>query len=286
MDFLFGAALQHLYFNQKSGAQYRTTYAIEKAEAQLLIFGSSRANHHYHPDIFQEQLNQTYYNAGRDGNFILYHNAILKSILQRHTPQTVILDFVAYDFRKKEGTYDRLSSLLPYYKTHPELRPTIELKSPYEKIKLCSSIYPYNSLLFTIISANLKSGKKSKDDNKGYIPLTEKWTNPIQTDTASARYEIDSIKIQAYQAFIQNCINSNVKLYIVCSPYFINPTHPDYSVTIAEKIAAQYNIPFFNFSNHPAFTTNPNLFADPEHMNNDGAITFSKMLADTIRSNK
>ena len=43
-DFLIGKTLKYFYFKASSGLFQRTTYSIEKTEADILIFGSSRAN--------------------------------------------------------------------------------------------------------------------------------------------------------------------------------------------------------------------------------------------------
>lgn len=283
-DFSFGSLLHYYYFKQKSGLQYRTTYSMEKTTAELLIFGASRANHHYHPEIFEDQLlNYSYYNVGRDGISIFYHYAVLKSVLKRYSPKIVILDFTYDEFIKDQHSYDRLSSLMPYYNNHPEIRSVVELKSPYEKFKLLSNIYPYNSLIFTIAVGNLDLNKKRKPDIKGYIPLTKTWNRLIQIDSSSSKYEIDSVKIKIYESFIQNCINSKVKLYIVCSPYFIKFNYTECSISIGQKIAERNNIDFFNYSQDTIFINNSSLFQDVNHLNDEGAKKFSYILIDRIK---
>ena len=160
LDFATGSILKYLYYKQDSGLLYRTTYAIDSTKADVLIFGASRANHHYYPGAFEKRLHMSCYNAGRDGNDIFYHYAILQGVLKRYTPKIAILDFAREEFFKNQESYDRLSSLLPYYDRHPEMRSIIQLKSPYEKYKLLSKIYPYNSLIFTIAVGNTGFNKK------------------------------------------------------------------------------------------------------------------------------
>lgn len=132
----------------------------------------------------------------------------------------MILDFVHGKFQQNQVGYDRLSSLLPYYRSHPEMRSIINLKSNYEKIKSLSYIYPYNSSIFTIAVGNTEFHKKRRGDIKGYVPLTNIWKDSIQIDHSPSSYEIDSVKVNAYETFIKDCIHSKVKLYIICSPYF------------------------------------------------------------------
>ena len=282
LDYSIGNVLNYFYFKQESGLQYRTTYSIEKTTADILIFGSSRANHHYDPDVFEKRLNLSYYNVGRDGNFILYHSAVLKGVLKRYSPKIVILDFIDDEFRKNQQNYDRLSSLLPYYRMHPEMRSIIELKSKFEKLKMLSCIYPYNSSMLTIAVGNTEFNKKRRGDIQGYVPLTKVWNRTIQIDSISTNYETDTIKIRAYKTFIHNCIQSKVKLYIVCSPYFINSNHTEHSVRIGQEIAKRNNVEFLDFSKDSTFINNSTLFADISHLNEVGAKLFSNKIIDKI----
>lgn len=283
-DFLIGNLLSYYYFKQQRGADYLTTYAIDSTKADLLIFGSSRANHHYLPPVFENHLNLTCYNVGRDGSFLFYHYAILKAVLKRYSPKIIILDFNDGEFSKNEGNYDRISSLLPYYKSHPEMRSIIELKSPYEKLKLLSKIYPYNSSLLIIAGGNAIFSKKKREDINGYIPLTKVWSDSIRYENTPIKYEIDSTKVKIYESFIRDCLNSKVKLYISCSPHFIRYTHRDYSIKLAQEIAKKYDVRFFDHLQDSVFINNSELFADPLHLNNKGAQLFSINIVDSILS--
>lgn len=282
LDYSIGKTLRYFYFKQESGLQYRTTYSIEKTTANLLVFGSSRANHHYDPAIFEKQFHLSYYNTGRDGTSILYHTAVLNAVFKRYVPKIVILDFMDKEFQKNKDSYDRLAALLPYYKTHPEMRSIIELKSKFEKLKLISSIYPYNSSMFTIAIGNTELNKKRNNDIQGYVPLTKTWSGPIHPVNNPAIYEIDSTKIRAYKTFIQKCAREKVKLYIACSPYFTKSSYVDYSLRIAKEIAKENNVDFFDYSGDARFINNTKLFADNEHLNEQGARLFSNRVADDM----
>ena len=84
LDFSIGNILRYLYFNQNAGLLYRTTYSLDSTNADFLIFGSSTANHHYDPYIFEKRLNMSVYNTGRDANTIFYNYAVFQSILKRY----------------------------------------------------------------------------------------------------------------------------------------------------------------------------------------------------------
>lgn len=200
LDYTIGRTLRFFYFKETSGLHYRTTFSMDSTRADILIFGASRANHHYVPEVFEDSLKMSFYNTGRDGNGIFYQVAVLKSVLLRYTPRIIIFDY-AGSFMKEEKDYNRLSSILPYYKSHGEIREIVELKSPFEKIKLLSEVYPFNSQLLTIAIGNLEINKKRKPDNKGYVPLHKEWKGQIDTLYTDKHYTADSTKVSYFRNF-------------------------------------------------------------------------------------
>lgn len=281
LDFSIGSVLTRLYFNQKSGYLYRTTYSLDSTKAQLLIFGSSTANHHYDSRIFASRMRITVYNTGRDGNSIFYNYAIFQSVQKRYVPKIAILDVNIREFEYRQDSYDRLSSLLPYYKNHPEIRSLVQIKSPYEKYKLISKIYPFNSLLFSIGVGNTNYNKTRNkvNDELGYLPLKMLWNKPISEDSRPAYYQLDQNKIDIFKSFVMECIQNRTQLYIIISPRFMKYSE-DPSIDIVQNIAREFNQPFYNFSKDTLFWKHPEYFADRFHLNEKGSQIFSNIIVD------
>lgn len=274
-DFFIGLTLRHFYFKQKTGVLSRTTYSIEKTNADILIFGSSRANHHYNTKIIETTTNLSAYNTGRDGHFIFYQTALLKAILKRHTPKFIILDF-AGTFEFKQQDYDRLSSLLPYYKSHEEIRDIVELKSTFEKYKLISSIYPFNSTASSILVSNIRTA----DDHiyHGYSPLYGEITvNPKIQKNNSEKYVVDQNKYQVFEEFLKLTHEKKIPLIIVNSPIFYK-NEEDFSIQLCKELCRKYKIPFKDLSNDSQFLLNKSLFDDPTHLNHKGATLFTEKI--------
>ncbi len=282
VDFMIGTLLKKYYFKQKYGYDAMTTYCIEKANAKMLVFGSSRAMDIFDPDIFEKKMGVSCYNVGRVGEPVFYHYAILQCVLKRYKPNMVILSFDAGNFSKNQDSYDRITALLPYYSDHPEIRTVVNLKGPYERLKLLSHIYPYNSLVLPIISGYSVQSKIKYMHNNGFIPLNKTFTGPLPTFDYSAEKEMDTVKINSYKAFIEQCIKSGIQLYIACPPYMINSIGTDQSIIIAKKIAKEYGINFFDYSRDSFFINKPGLFADFRHLNKTGAGLFCNMIIDRI----
>lgn len=284
LDFIAGGILRYFYFKQESGWNYRTTYSMEKTKADLLIMGSSRAAQQYHPDIFEDKLKMSCYNCGRDGNFILYNYAVLRSILKRYKPKMIVLDFIKGQFKINPSEYDRLSVLLPYYKDHPEIRSIINKRGEFEKFKLLSATYPFNSTLFNTIIGNTEFNKERQKDIRGFVIFDNEWERPvkIENNLPPVPYKIDSTFLHCYESFIKDCNSAGVQLYIVCSPYFVKSPNADYSINLGKEIAKNYNVDFIDHSGDTSLINHSSLFSDSMHLNIDGAKIFSEMVADEI----
>lgn len=284
LDFTIGHVLKYSYFNQKVGRHYRSTYSIEETRADILIFGSSKAYNHYVPEIFESRLRQSCYNTASAGQFILYHYASLKAILNRYTPKIVIIDIFHTDLRVERDSYERLSFLLPYYKRDTAIQSVVDLKGPYEKYKLVSSIYPYNSSILVLAASNTEYYKSRNKVENGYFPQTGIWSKPIQT-VSSDPYPLDSVKINIFRSFITDCQKAGTKLICVASPSFINFERRESSEIAQERIAKEHNILFLDFTNDPFFINRPYLFSDPLHLNEKGSREFTNILIDKITGN-
>lgn len=284
-----GHLLSKLYFNQKEGEIHSLNYVLSECNADILIFGNSRAQHHYDSRILSAALNMSCYNAGEDGGHsIIFPYAQIKIITERYTPKIIILEFSGVN--NFPGAYDRLSILLPYYKEYPEIRSLVQLRSPFEKIKLASSIYPFNSNVIDIIRFHTNI----PDDFDGYIPL-KKMLNidllkpePEIVRQSEIRAQVaDSNMVNALKNIISLCKNKNISLFIITSPNFhqVNDKQSPQSpaTEIALDIIHRNQVNYFDFSFDPVFAGHSEWFADKVHLNEEGAKVFSNMVTDSIR---
>lgn len=282
LDIICGNVLEKKYWALKKGYEHFTTYAITKADAPVLIFGSSRAMNNINPAVLKTELNLSGYNAGRVGQSVFYHYALLKAALKRYTPAMVILSMDAGDFAKDQRDYDRLAQLLPYYREHPEIREMVDLKGPYEKIKMLSHIYPYNSLLLPIVKDDFNK-KKDEQNPDGFLPLSRNAAEAFHKVDYAGFAQLDSNKINIYKRFIKDCKQAGIALYIVCPPYRVDATGSDNSLLLAERLAKENAVPFFDYSKDTYFTQHNEYFADFRHLNKEGADIFSRRLAKQIK---
>ena len=281
-----GWLLKYFYFKQKSGLLYRTTYAVDSTTAEILVFGSSRANHHYAPGVFEECLGHTFYNSGRDGSFLLSNYGVFKAVISRYHPMVVIFDINPEEIGYAARNYERLSDLLPYYQDHPEVRSIVNLRGPFEKLKMISAVYPYNSLLTNIILGNLEYNKSRNPDDRGYVPIAPGTGRPERTSELPVRQTPDDVPdtnmYSALQDIIRICEQKHIKLLFVQSPRQNVRPESRYDSLFSE-ICADRRVDYLNISDSVVFNNHPALFNDSKHLNANGAYLFSRMVSARIK---
>ncbi|MGN6264840.1 MAG: hypothetical protein ACTHM5_04160 [Ginsengibacter sp.] len=279
-DFVIGKTLKHYYFKINSGSLFHITFAIDSTNAETLVFGSSRAIHHYVPKVFADELNTTFYNCGEDATGLIYSAALIKAVTARYKPKRILLDILPFEFSFSES--DRLSKLLPY-QDNPAIYPYILSISPYEKIKLVSQSYPFNSLATSIISRNLSKDKLQKTE--GYLEL-DGTMDSVRPPLSEEEGKIIGQKINIYKDLLSYINQLNIPTYIVISPFYAEVLTSK-SEGIAKKYCQTYkNVHFISFINRADYLKNHKLFKDFMHLNNFGASKFSKEICDQIKINE
>ena len=283
-DVAVGGLMGHFYFRIRHGEQARTTYAVDSANPEILILGSSRASHHYIPAIIEDSLGMSCYNAGKDKQGVFYSLAILKAVCARHRPQGVILDITPFSFETKESALDQLSILLPYYRQHPEIRAIVDKRSGWEWLKTKSLLYCYNSLPLQILFNNISAEREAGAEN-GYVPLYNKW-NPNSYVKESREQEnspADSTIVKAFEEIILIAKKLQIPLVVTVSPIYSAAGIHTQTMRLAKEICAGKGVYFFDFSQFKTLIVNANLFSDRQHLNNSGAVLFSGLLCNDLR---
>lgn len=277
-----GYLMKYLYFNQQSGDGYLITYVIDSTKADILVLGSSRAKHSYNPQIVEDSTQFSCFNAGRDGTeHLLFNHGQFLAATKRYNPKIVILDLRPEDLAYSAKEYDMLSPLLPYYKTHDEIRELLLERGPFESLKHVSSLYPFNSLVFQVIMGNLELNKKRKVHYNGYVPFREaKVVGKIDTLPIHVT-KLDEYKIGLLRNMISVCNHKNIRLIFVYSPTWHIVTETAYD-SVLSNLCNENQVEYLNMSNLPEFLENPGYFYDRTHLNEKGAGIFTSLLIRNI----
>ena len=150
LDICFGMVMDDMYQHAKSGTTSKSTYIANKTNEDVLIFGSSRAVHHYNPQIIEDSLGMSCYNCGYDGNGILLNYGYYQMIIERYAPKVIVYDVIGeFDFLPGDNLRF-LKGLRPFYKNNM-IREYIAGIDNIESIKDFSSLVIILTFLFSLI---------------------------------------------------------------------------------------------------------------------------------------
>jgi hypothetical protein len=287
IDFVIGNLLEKTFYKQTHGDDYVTIYSLDSTKEDILIFGTSRASHHYKTRLLQNLTNYTYYNCGRDEMTIFYSQSLINSILKRYNPKLIILDILPTELNYNKSSnlnYERIvNTLKPFVQKHPELKESISKSGKLEILKTdFSRIYPFNSLIGSIVQ-NTYTNLGHKQE-LGYEPLWNKidslnYGNPIWGNSMDTT-AVDDILVTQLKQIINLTKQHNVRLITIVSPfYFKLPIYKSTSYQTFKKVLTNESLQFLDFSQDTDFLSKPFLFNDDVHLNDSGANIFSKKIA-------
>ena len=115
-DQSLGLACRYLNSHAKSGDTAKHYYIADQCNEDILIFGSSRAEVTYDPQIIKDSLGLTAYNCGSANSSIILQYGRLSMITQRYCPKLVILDMTTYFDIEKNDVKDELNYIQPLKK--------------------------------------------------------------------------------------------------------------------------------------------------------------------------
>lgn len=288
LDLGVGIVLDRLYQGTERGGVGVINRAL-KQRHEVVIIGDSRAHHHFDPAVLGQETGLGVYNAGVDGQSLLFFYALEQLIVTEYRPKLILLHLGPGDLRGRQEALDRLSVLLPHVH-HPEIRALLMQRSPYESIKLLSRIYPYNSMIAGLLGAAVLPAPSS-DDN-GYVALRgSDMPAALNADAtgdrdeaeqgpASRRDEQQHIFLRTLRRFITSARARNIATVICVSPRWGEQPLDKRVRQLIDAEDAQY-IEITQVT-HPVFR-DPVLFKDPSHLNEQGARVFSKILGEELR---
>jgi hypothetical protein len=266
-----------------------------ESRSPILICGSSRARHHYDPDALQARLGVAAWNLGRDGQFGPYFAyGVAELALRRYTPKLWILEVDERTFAGPDPM-SSLNVLLPYA-ADPAIAELVTHRSRYERLKLLSAIYPYNSLLLSLYGPG--SGR-APSSRRGFSPVSGRLS---AADTASSDAEdahgeagaptalaANSLKQEYLEKMIRDLERRGVAVVAVRSPLWLRgPEERARDRAEAGRLSKRFDslgVRFFDLSAERCPSLgDPGLYRDTSHLNAAGAARFSALVADSIAS--
>ncbi len=282
VDWTVGSIIQQVHRRAPYGTNWTKENWLLNEKFDIVIFGSSRAFRHYVPSVISEQTGKSVFNAGQNGQYLLYSYALEQLVLEKYTPQTIVLDVLpsfVVKVKNPDEEFERLSSLSPYF-DNTYVQQLLTRGNMYERIKYASQMYRYNSKLLSILD-NLRGSRQVVDN--GYEVMGDfsfHDRNPFIVDVLDT-VEIDSFKLDIVKKFITSAQAKNIHVVIAFSP--VSQPLSDktlFTLNFYQQLFTEMDVPFLNFAT-PEYE-NKELFLDLIHMDGVGAEIFSRQFGQKL----
>ncbi len=280
VDIVVGYGIKTINAGVEKGDYGRNNYIMnEMTGKDILVFGSSRAIHHYNPCILSDSLGLSCYNCGEDGMGIILSFSRLNAVLKRYTPKVIVYDIeIAYDLAKDDNA-KYLGKLNMFY-PDSDLEQVYNDVSATEKYKMISHLYRYNSQLADIFIQRISSYPEYARDatyypQSGQLTYMPEAPRPYEVD-------IDSLKVKYLNLLISKCEEKNIQLFFAVSPKF--QIRHDLELSFLKEISVQRSVPLLSHYNDTTFTNHKELFVDPVHLNSEGSCQYTRVISSEIKN--
>lgn len=264
-----------------------------KINADIVIYGSSRAWVHFNPQILEDSLSQTVYNLGIDGyKFAMQyyrHNVLL---IYNTKPAFIIH---ALDFNTLEKQYDLYNAkqFLPYIK-NDLIR---DATSRYNGLGFYDYHLPFvryhgqSQAIYNAIGIKVRPDKNTPDRYKGYQGQERVWTDDLSNQKAKQDHyevEVDPEILKWFKEYLKELRKNRIKVILVYPPEYIEGqnyvSNRKQVMNLYKKIAADNKLLLLDFSDS-SICKNRSMFYNSMHLNKEGSELFSKQVAHLLKLN-
>lgn len=284
VDICFGKGMDYIHARAKGGTTREMNNICLHKQYDVIVMGSSRAHHHYVPEIISDSLGMSCYNTGIDGNGIILMYGIYQMILDRYKPSLIIYD-LSKGFDLYENPIDqnntRYVSMLKPYARRPKMDEIFKSLSWQEWVKTYFSLYCFNSITVTTIRDYLFERPFNVD---GY----EKETGVMNYEPTTSESEdsgiLDSLKLFYFEKYLRSLRENHIPVVCVLSPRYRSESSWRFQPLF--DLCTQYDVPVLDYYTDTTFSTHRELFKDATHMNDRGARLFTSQLVNDLKTTK
>lgn len=271
-DMFVGAVSKKLIMNVPDVGvnQTNAAQALFRRKADILILGASRANHSFNCKLIKDSLGLSAYNAGRDGQNMVYAAMAFYAYLERYTPKIVILDVSPSQVSGEWNSH--LNEMNCFYGMSKPVDEVINhVFSFADRLKLCSNLYRYNNTWQWLLQAHFA---KSQADLDGYRPMPVNESTNFKSVTKNDKFIADTLNVGYFNKIVKTCKEKNIRLILSYTPSLMidNGNFQPW----LKGFAKSYGLLLMDYADDSRFNDHPELFYDMTHLNSKGADLFTK----------
>ncbi len=270
--------------------KYKQDTRIEKLinnqiNADILIFGSSRALNNFSPNEIKKITGNTCYNLGFSGSNVVFHEEVLKLAL-KHCAKPKLVIYNLDDpgtLYENSGISFRIDALEPYVESNEINEIVCKQTGKYIWPTYFSKSYRHNGNFINSIRYLLK-GKEDLDymvsniDSLGANLITPakdaKAPTFIVNRILPKANQLNLSYLNSFKNIQELCAANNIKL-VVCFPPLLMKPMAGFKTSIKNLLEGETT----SMDYTALFKADPKYFLNPDHLNSKGAIVFSDSVA-------
>ena len=279
VDIALGGVFK-FYNYAKGGEIGKINTVMREASPRLLVLGSSRATHHYVPNILQDSLKISVLNAGLDGHGLPFGYGFFLGISEREVPKYLICDLhPRFDMFEDKASAD-VSSFYPYMDIDG-IDDLIYDFEPSDRIKTISNSYRLNSALFRLLPSII-SHREYRED--GYIPLKGNIDTITASEPKTITQTLDLTKLKYLNSLIKKAQSYGCKIILTVSPMFrVDKKQIEFFKDEINKLKQQGMYVLWHLDD-TMFISHGEYFQDLTHMNQIGSEKYTKIIATELKA--
>lgn len=258
--------------------------------ADVVIYGSSRADVHFNPKVIEDSLGLPAYNLGINGhNF--YMEYLRHTLLLKHNkkPKLIIVSVDNVMLDKREDLYGK-EQFAPYF-SNEDIVKAIKTYEGYSRFDYLLPFVRYMPLKNP--ARHVREGNYSSTGNspwyKGFHPHQGGWNNDFEIAVGKRKVYVqrfDTATVQLFDRFLQEVQQARIPVVFVYTPEYIEGQQ---FVTNRKEVfdrlyyfAHKYRLPLFDYSTD-TLCLSKKYFFNSQHLNEYGADIFTKKLVKDLR---
>ena len=298
LDRAAGVVLERLFTQSRAGEMAgQLNLMLESAQdADIVILGSSRARHHYDPAVIEPLVaGRSMFNLGASGQELSYARVVQRLMFQNGArPSCFVLQLDHPSMFVPLGA--RVASLRPYAGRDVEVDAVLREQIPWFDLKRHFALWRFNSISLALL---INVGKRDTL-GQGFVPLSgnravlQQFEERLQRLTPSSPLmPVGAEALDYVGRIITDAHAHGARVVLITGPrhdrnaegdLIFNP-HRDHLREEVARAAATWAVPYTDVHERafPALQA-AELWADPGHLNAEGAAVFSAIVADFIAS--
>lgn len=265
-----------------------------KIEAEILVYGSSRAWVQFNPEIIKDSLNRATYNLGIDGhNFWLQYYRHREVMAHCKPPKYIFLSIDVNSLKRREDLF-QLEQFLPFMYANKDLYEYLKVYKGYSVFDYIIPLWRYagkTEALNAIVRAKLNPDSNKPIRKNGFQGNNKVWNSDL--DYAFKKHphytvELHQPSIDLMHSFLKECKDLGIEVYMIASPeYYKGKTFVKNRaeiIDILKDIARQHNVPYIDFSDDEQLGNSTEYYYNSQHLNALGAELFTKKLMTDMKA--